>query len=265
MDVLVGLQPDIFADDDDESDGESIFNDGIDFRSSTTARAIGACRWRKKPRKEQREELAAWLEELGLALANGEHADSLLTRDPLVVSKMLSLLKDTKLELLGVQADQALQAEAEAELRNVGIIGLFDLLSRAVLEGKFPLDHSVWIRLIDMLENMYAPRTGLTRSCSCHLESHCSVMRIRLRETPRFHDQTKLLASMGLLAGSGAGALRQMGRGAVGEGSLPNDPSLPGPGAVKRFLDANSQTGEEDLDGVGNSPPQNSPLDQNSK
>jgi len=56
---------------------------------------------------------------------------------------------------------------------------------------------------------------------------------------------------MGHLAGSGAGALAQMGRGAIGPDSLSNDPSIPSERTLKRFLDANSQTGEVDVGGVG--------------
>jgi len=60
-----------------------------------------------------------------------------------------------------------------------------------------------------------------------------------------------LLAAMAHSAGSGAGALAQMGRGAMGPGSLPNDPSMPSDSTIRRFLDANSRTGEIDVGGVG--------------
>ena len=63
---------------------------------------------------------------------------------------------------------------------------------------------------------------------------------------PHFSGQTKLLAAMAHSAGSGAGALAQMGR-AMGPGSLPNDPSMPSDSTIRRFLDANSRTGEIDV------------------
>ena len=53
------------------------------------------------------------------------------------------------------------------------------------------------------------------------------------------------------MSASGPGALRQMGRGAMGLGSLPNDPSIPGPKAIGRYLDESSETGEKDVGGVG--------------
>ena len=56
---------------------------------------------------------------------------------------------------------------------------------------------------------------------------------------------------MGYMSASGPGALRQMGRGAMGLGSLPNDPSIPGPKAIGRYLDESSETGEKDVGGVG--------------
>ena len=56
---------------------------------------------------------------------------------------------------------------------------------------------------------------------------------------------------MGHMSASGPGALRQMGRGAMGLESLPNDPSIPSPIAIGRFLDESSETGEKDVGGVG--------------
>ena len=85
---------------------------------------------------------------------NGENASSLLKRDSKVLSKLLDLLKKARLEIIQYRTAQADQVEADEALTSAGIHGLFDLLARAVLDGKYPLMHGVWKRFVDMLKNM---------------------------------------------------------------------------------------------------------------
>jgi len=77
-----------------------------------------------------------------------------LTSDPDVLSKLLMLLKSSRLEIVQLRAAQADQIDAEKALCEVGFEGLFELLSRAILNGKYPLTHGIWSRIFDMLENM---------------------------------------------------------------------------------------------------------------
>ena len=122
--------------------------------SATTARPIRHRRSKRETVAQHKVKVKNWLIEHKLLLENGENARSLLTSDPDVLSKLLMLLKSSRLEIVQLRAAQADQVDAEKALREVGFEGLFDLLSQAVLNGKYPLRHGIWSRLFDMLENM---------------------------------------------------------------------------------------------------------------
>ena len=121
---------------------------------ATTARPIRHRESVKDTEANHKEDLKTWLRDHDLLLGNGETASSLLKSDSKVLSKLLELLKTSRLEIIRNRAAQIDQVEAEEALSKVGIEGLFDLLARAVLDGKYPLTHGVWKRIIDMLENM---------------------------------------------------------------------------------------------------------------
>ena len=122
--------------------------------SATKALPIRHRRSKRETVAQNKKKVRDWLIEHKLLLENGEHARSLLTSDPDIISKLLMLLKSSRLEIVQLRAAQADQVDAEKALREAGFEGLFDLLSQAVLNGKYPLRHGIWSRLFDMLENM---------------------------------------------------------------------------------------------------------------
>ena len=133
---------------------EGNFDHAAGVVKATTARPIRHRESSKDTVAKHKELLKVWLSDNDLLLGNGEQASSLLKRDSKVLSKLLDLLKKAKLEIIQYRAAQADQVEADEALSSAGIDGLFGLLARAVLDGKYPLMHGVWKRFVDMLKNM---------------------------------------------------------------------------------------------------------------
>lgn len=133
---------------------EGNFDHAAGVGKATTARPIRHRESSKETVAKHKELLKGWLSDNDLLLGNGENASSLLKSDSKVLSKLLDLLKKARLEIIQYRAAQANQVEADEALSSAGIHGLFDLLARAVLDGKYPLMHGVWKRFVDMLKNM---------------------------------------------------------------------------------------------------------------
>jgi len=109
------------------------------------------------PRKgEHAEMVSETLAALNLVLLNGQHATALGQRDPEALGRALKLARDALLQLYTLEGQYAQQEEAVTALKDAGLGDLHEALTNAVLYGKYPLEHGVWSKLLDMMTNMYA-------------------------------------------------------------------------------------------------------------